>query len=430
LWGAATSAYQIEGAVENDWTAWEAAGRLRARGDRCGEGSGHRGRWRSDLSLLPTIGANAYRFSVEWSRIEPREGHFDLDAIGLEIERVNHLRQLGVEPVVTLHHYTHPRWFWEDGGWESPQSVERFGRFARVVGDALAEKVRWWVTLNEPIVFVLGGFLAGWIPPGVRSFSSAGTALKNLLRAHVEAAIAVRERNPTAQIGIAHNMMEFAPDRPGNPLERRLAASGDQLYNQALLEAIATGTVSWSFPGEGSVGFRVPELPTTNDFIGVNYYSRVHVRFRGMPGALGDFVYRDPERRGLTDMGWEIHPEGFDRALERAEEGGRPVLVTENGIATRKDARRRAFLREHVLVLSHRRRSGSPIVGYLHWSLLDNFEWLEGFRPRFGLFEVDYATLARRRRPSADVFAELGRSIAAEDLTDSTARTTAAPSRR
>ena len=160
LWGAATSAYQIEGAVENDWTAWEAAGRLRVAGERCGEAAGHRSRWRSDLSLLPTIGANAYRFSVEWSRIEPRPGSIDLEALGLEIERVAYLRQLGIEPVVTLHHYTHPRWFVEEGGWENPRSADRFGRFARAVADALGGKVHWWVTLNEPIVFVLGGFLA------------------------------------------------------------------------------------------------------------------------------------------------------------------------------------------------------------------------------------------------------------------------------
>lgn len=415
LWGVATSAYQIEGAPGNDWTDWEAAGRLHVRGERCGIATDHRSRWRSDLSLLPTIGANAYRFSVEWSRIEPRRGRFDSDALGLEVERVDYLRRLGVEPVVTLHHYTHPRWFWEDGGWERTGSIETFRRFARAVVDAFDGKVRWWVILNEPIVFVLGGFLAGWIPPGRRSFASAGAALQNLLHAHVAAAGSVRERDPSARIGIAHNMMELTPDRPGYPLDRKLASEGDRLYNAALLEAIATGSLSWSFPGEGTVHVRVPDLPGSNDFVGVNYYSRAHLRFRGTPGAAGEFHYRDPEGRGLTDMGWEIYPEGFDRALARAEETGRPVLVTENGIATRDDARRRAFLAEHVLVMAHRRRAGSPILGYLHWSLLDNFEWLEGFRPRFGLFEVDYATFARRRRPSADLFAALGRSLAADE---------------
>jgi beta-glucosidase len=411
LWGVATSAYQIEGAVDNDWTAWEAAGRLRARTERCGVATRHRDRWQADLALLPTINANAYRFSVEWSRLEPRPGEPDLDALALEVERVDYLRRLGIEPVVTLHHYTHPRWFWEDGGWESTAGVQHFRRFAGLVADALAGKVRWWVVLNEPIVFLLGGYLAGWIPPGQRSFASAGKALQNLLRAHAEAAFLIKEKDPAARVGIAHNMVEFSADRPGNPLDRKLVAAGDRLYNLALLDAVATGDMSWSYPGEGKAEFRIAELPAANDFVGVNYYSRVHLRFRGVPGAVGEFFYRDPEGRGLTDMGWEIYPEGFDRALKRAEAAGRPVLVTENGIATRDDARRRAFLTEHVLVLAHRVSAGSPIQGYLHWSLLDNFEWLEGFAPRFGLFEVDYATFSRRRRPSADLFADLPRSV-------------------
>jgi beta-glucosidase len=411
LWGVSTSAYQIEGAVENDWCLWEAAGRLKVKAERCGEAAGHRRRWRSDLALIPTIGANAYRYSIEWSRIEPRPGRVDDAALALEVERLDLLERLGIEPVVTLLHYTHPVWFQEDGGWEKRSSVERFRNFTRIVADTLGKRVRWWVTLNEPIVFLLGGFLAGLIPPGQRSFAAAAAALENLLRAHSEAAAVVREINPSARVGIAHNLLEFAPDRPGNSLDRRLAAAGDRLYNLALLDAMGSGRMSWAFPGEGKAEFSLPEFPASNDFVGVNYYSRVHLRFRGLPGPVGDFLYRDVGGRGLTDVGWEIHPEGFDRALRRAEAVGLPVLVTENGIAARDDGRRRDFLREHYLVLAHRRRSGAPIAGYLHWSLLDNFEWLEGFAPRFGLFEVDYTTLDRRRRPSADLFAALGRSL-------------------
>ncbi len=169
--------------------------------------------------------------------------------------------------------------------------------------------------------------------------------------------------------------------------------------------------MDWSFPGQGRARFRVPGLPEANHFVGVNYYSRVHIRFRGATGAIGQFLYRDPESRGLTDMGWEIHPHGFDRVLRQAETVGLPVIVTENGIATTDDRLRRDFLREHALVLAHRRAAGARIDGYFYWSLIDNFEWLEGIRPRFGLFEVDYATFARRRRPSADLFAELGRQF-------------------
>jgi len=414
LWGAATSSYQTEGAVANDWTDWEAAGRLRDAGERCGLAAGHRKCWKADFALLPSIGANAYRFSVEWSRIEPLPGEFDEDELGLQRARVQRLRSLSIEPVVTLHHFTHPRWFQAEGGWESPKSVERFGRFARVVGEALAPHVAVWVTVNEPIVLLLGGYLGGLMPPGRRSFSAAAKALEHILRAHEEAAGILREKSPAgARVGLAHNMLEFAPDRADSALDRRLAQAGERLYNRALLEAVSTGDMDWAFPGEGRVKFQLSGWPATHDYLGVNYYSRVHLRFGGVAGTLGRYLYRDRHARGLTETGWEVRPEGFDSVLLAAAQAGRPILVTENGIAARDDGKRRDFLREHALVLAHRRAAGTPVEGYFHWSLLDNFEWLEGFRPQFGLFEVDYATFARRRRPSADLFAALGRGFTA-----------------
>ena len=411
LWGTATSAYQIEGARENDWTEWERAGRLKPGAEPCGEGSGHRRRWESDLALLPTIGANAYRYSVEWSRIEPRPGEFDADELAVEARRAARLEALGVEPVLTLFHYTHPIWFWRDGGWENPKSVAWFSRFADRVAEAVSPRVRLWVTLNEPVVFILGGYLGGVIPPGHREFSRSARALEHLLRAHAAAAAAIRSRDGQARVLIAHNMLDFAPDRPGHPVDRRLVTGGEALYNTSLVEALATGHVRWNFPGQGRSAVRIAELPGSSDAFGVNYYSRVHLRFRGLPGFAGEFFYRDPHRRGLTQTGWEIHPEGFGRVLRAAAQSGLPILVTENGIATDDDRVRRDFLREHALVLAHARAGGLPIEGYFHWSLLDNFEWLEGLRPRFGLFEVDYATFRRRRRPSADLFASLGRSF-------------------
>jgi beta-glucosidase len=414
LWGVATSAYQVEGAPDNDWSEWESRGRLKTGSAPCGSGSGHRARWRQDLELLPSLGANAYRYSIERSRIEPEPGRFSEEALAFESERVAALARLGVEPCVTLHHYTHPRWFWSRGGWEATESVDGFRRYTEAVAAALGPRVRWWVTLNEPIVFLLGGYLGGLIPPGRKSFAAAARSLEHLLRAHVEAAAVLHEAIPGSRVGIAHNMLAFAPDRLGSVLDRRLVREGERLYNLALLEGIATGGIDWSFPGQGRARFRLPELPASNDFVGVNYYSRVHLRFRGLPGAIGEFFYRDPAARGLTDMGWEVHPHGFDDVLRQAAAAGKPIVVTENGIATVDDRRRQDFLREHTLVLAHRRAAGTSIAGYFHWSLLDNFEWLEGFRPRFGLYEVDYATFARRRRPSADVFAKLGRQFISE----------------
>jgi beta-glucosidase len=213
LWGVATSAYQIEGAPESDWTEWERLGRLKEREVRCGVASGHRERWRQDLSLLPAIGANAYRYSIEWSRLEPRPGEFDAEALELESERAGFLRAGGIEPVVTLLHYTHPAWFWRAGGWENRDSIGWFRRLAERIGAALPD-VRMWVTVNEPITFILGGYLGGLIPPGKKSFAAAAKALEHLLRAQTEAALALAERPSGARCGLAHNMLRVARGLP------------------------------------------------------------------------------------------------------------------------------------------------------------------------------------------------------------------------
>ncbi len=408
LWGVATSAYQIEGGIENDWSDWEAQGRLRARHERCGRAADHHTLWPQDFLLLPAISANAYRFSLEWARIEPDEGKFSPGALSLARRRVETLRGLGIEPVLTLFHFTHPRWFWRYG-WESREGVEAFRRFVLRVADALGDLVDHWTVVNEPLVFILGGYLDGSIPPGRRSLPLAMKALEGLLRAHTEAAAVVRSRNPKAQLGLAHNMMGFAPERAGSWLDRAVAAAADRFYNRALLEGIATGVLDFRFPLSGRFRFVNADLPAACDFVGVNYYSRLHLRFSGRRRLLHEFFYRDARGRGLTDTGWEVHPAGLESSLRIAAETGRPLLVTENGIATRQDALRCDFLREHALMLGQALRSGIDLRGYFYWSLLDNFEWLEGFAPRFGLFEVDYATYRRRRRPSANVFAELGR---------------------
>ncbi len=414
LWGVATSSYQVEGAPSNDWTQWESEGRLKDAGERAGRASHHRERWRDDYDLLPSIGANAYRYSIEWSRIEPRPGEYDPAALGVERERAEKLFRMGIEPVLTLHHYTHPRWFEREGGWENRDAVARFRSLTRVVAEAVSPFVRTWVTLNEPVVFLLGGYVAGLIPPGRTSFGAAAKAFEHMLIAHTEASAEIHARVSGARVGIAHNMLDFAPDRADSLADRRLAAAGESLYNRSLLEGLATGSLRWVFPGKGRAAFAVAGLERSSDFVGVNYYSRVHLRLRSLFRMTGEFFYRDRDGRGLTETGWEVHPQGLDTMVRLAASGGLPVIVTENGIATGDDRRRRAFLREHALVISHLLGAGVPVQGYFYWSLLDNFEWLEGFRPRFGLFEVDYATGARRRRPSADTFRWLGRSIAGE----------------
>ncbi len=409
LFGVAVSHYQVEGGDPCDWTGWEAAGRT--KGGACGRATDSWERYEEDAALAAGLGANAFRFSISWSRVEPLRGAFDEAALARYRRFVEHLVSAGLEPVVTLHHYTHPVWFHGATPWTSPSSVDTFTRFARKVARALAPHVRLYVPFNEPLVFLLGGFLDGQIPPGLADPRAAAQALDNLLAAHAETAAALREEAPGAAIGIAHNMMDFAPDRAGNPLDNLLARHAHRLYNGAFLEAFSTGRWDIRIPPFTRLKGRRDGLVGSLDLVGVNYYSRLHVRFPAATRVLTDFAYRDRLGRGLTDNGWEIAPESFAALLGDAGRLGLPVLVTENGIADGRDTLRPAFLRSHLAALAAAEATGVEVAGYLHWSLLDNFEWLDGYGPKFGLFSVDPATFERRERPSASVFRELGRTF-------------------
>ncbi len=413
LWGVAVSHYQVEGNDNCDWTDWEAAGRT--RGEPCGDAAGSWTRYEEDARLARDAGANAFRFSVSWSRVAPAPGEWDSVALGRYRALVETLAALDLEPIVTLFHYTHPRWFHERTPWTSPSSVDAFALFARKVAQALGRRVRLYTIFNEPLVLVLGGYVDGQIPPGLKDVTAASRAFTNLLTAHCASAAAIREVTPGAVISVAHNMMSFAPERPFSVLDRACSWWAHRVYNRALPEAFATGAWSFSLPPFGRFRGRLKDLPASLDVLGVNFYSRLHLRCPGS-SRLGtsqlliDYGYIDRTRRGLTDNGWEIVPEALLSILKEAAGAGFPLLITENGLADASDTRRGAFLRDHAAVLERAEALGIPVHGYLHWSLLDNFEWLDGYSPRFGLFELDRVTMERRPRASVAEFRRLGAS--------------------
>jgi beta-glucosidase len=416
LWGVAVSHYQVEGGDACDWSEWEAAGRT--KGGACGRAAGSWERYEEDADLAAAAGANAFRFSVSWSRVEPRRGVFDGAALARYGRLVDRLLARGLEPVVTLHHYTHPAWFHQETPWTAQSSVEAFARFARRVAEELAPRVRVWITLNEPLVLLLAGFLDGQIPPGLEDGRAAGLARGNHFAAHAAAAAAIRDAAPRAAVGIAHNMIDFVPSRPLWPFDRLLARHARRLYNGSFLEAFATGRWDLWIPPFTRLHGRLSSLAGSLDFVGVNYYSRLHVTCPAPTRVLSRFAYRDPRGRGLTDNGWEIAPESFGPLLRDASALGLPVLVTENGLADGGDTKRPEFLRAHVEALLEAERAGVPVAGYLHWSLVDNFEWLDGYGPKFGLYALDPETLERRPRPSVAVFHELGKSFLGVGLPD------------
>lgn len=390
LWGAATASHQVEGGNRhNDWWELEQAGRLpHASGEACR----HYERYESDFDLARSLGHNAHRLSLEWSRIEPTPGTWDDTELEHYANVLAALRARGIEPVVTLHHFTNPAWFARRGGWTRSDSVALFTRYVEHVATRLAGKVRYWLTVNEPTVYAKHAYVAGDWPPCQRNaWWSAASATYHLCRAHVAAYRVLHARNPDAMVGIAHSAPYVAACNPDSAADRRAACLRDFALNEVVFRMIG----------------RRPAAVL--DFIGLNYYARQLVRVRGASGLARLFgtECKDDHHgtpRWFTTLGWEVHAPGLRRVLERFGRYGVPLMVTENGIATTDEAQREEYLQTHLQALGQSVAEGIPVLGYLYWTLMDNFEWAEGRNARFGLIAVDFDTQVRTVRPAAQAF--------------------------
>jgi beta-glucosidase len=377
LWGSATAAHQIEGGnVNNDWWAWEHnpdSGCAESSGDGCD--SWHR--WREDVDLVADLGLGAYRFSLEWSRIEPAEGEWSIAAL-------DHYRRIcaaclgrGIQPVVTFHHFTTPLWLTARGGWEAPDAPERFARFVGRAGAHLGDLIGWACTINEPNVIGVMGYTMGHFPPGVKNDLGRHAAVNEaMVRAHRLAVEALRAGPGTFPVGLTLSMGELVATEGGEGVRQ----AAEDLLENVFLEA--TGG---------------------DDYMGVQCYTRM--RF-GPKGLLG------PEKGvPVTQMGYEYWPQVVEHTVRRAAAvTGVPVVVTENGIGTDDDTQRIDYITKALTGLRRCLDDGLDVRGYFAWSLLDNFEWSLGYRPTFGLVAVDRMTFERRPKPSAFWFGELARS--------------------
>jgi beta-glucosidase len=414
--GVATAAHQVEGDNDNsDWWDFEQLPGRVIDGSRSGRACEHLRRFRDDLALVRDLHNDAYRFSVEWARVEPEPGRFDPAALAHYREVVEACRSLGLEPLVTLYHFTLPRWFAARGGWLAPGAVADFRRYARAVAGALGPLVRLWVTVNEPMVYLYQGYLRGVWPPARRSLPEAVRAGRALARAHVEAYRVLHEspgyRGEAPQVGLAQHLRVFDPARRGHRPDALAAAAQEAVFNWGFLDSLDRGRF---YPPLGA-GDAVPGWRPSLDYVGVNYYTRDRIRFApARPGALFGLPER-PAGAWLNDLGWEVHPAGLGRLLrETYRRYGRPLWVTENGIADATDAGRPAFIAAHLAEVARVLAEGVPVRGYCHWSLYDNFEWAEGFAARFGLYAVDFRTQRRALRQGGRVYAGIVRTRAVQ----------------
>jgi len=405
LWGTATSSHQVEGNnMNNNWWAWEQEEGRILNGEKSGLACDWwGGRWREDLDRAAEGHQNAHRLSIEWSRVQPTPERWDEDAIDRYREIMRGLHGRDMTPLVTLHHFSDPIWLAEMGGWENSAVVGYFSKYVRKVVEALQEYVNLWVTINEPNILVLLGYVYGRFPPGKKNMSAALQVLINLVRAHAAAYHAIHEIQPQARVGTAYNYRGFQAHKSWSPLDNTAVNLHSKVFNDAFPRAITQGVLRLPF-------FRkhIPEAKATLDFLGINYYTKDNISFNLLkPKELfGDKFY--PEDADLSDTGFIANrPTGMFEALKWGRGYNLPMIITENGVEDADDHMRPRFIIQHVHQVWRAVNFNYPIKGYFHWTLVDNFEWERGWTQRFGLWDLDVKTQRRKKRPSADLYAQI-----------------------
>jgi beta-glucosidase len=368
-WGTATAAHQIEGGnTNNDWWEFEHtpnSGCAESSGDGCDSWL----RWEEDADLVAALGLDNYRFSVEWSRIEPAEGEISRAALAHYRRQCEGLRERGIDPVITFHHFTTPRWLTAEGGWENGRIVERFASFCGVVAKELGGVMTRACTINEPNIVATMGWHAGMFPPGKTDKELSYRVGANLVAGHRAAVEAIREAAPEIPVGLTLSMTDYQLVAGGEEQLKRIRGHAEDVFL------------------DGTAG---------DDFLGVQVYTRMRIGPAGWAGYEPGIP--------VLDMGYQFYPQSLGNCLRRAAaytDAALPLLVTENGIGTTDDGQRIDYVRQALRGVLDVIAEGIDVQGYTYWSLLDNFEWALGYRPRFGLVGVDRSTFARTPKPSA-----------------------------
>lgn len=395
-WGSATSAHQVEGNNINDWSEWEKTNAKRLTEEVkakwqpwqqekfpemfepenyiSGRACDHYHRYKEDFNIAKSLGQNAHRFSIEWSRIEPEEGKFDEKEIEHYRKVILALRQRGIEPFVTLWHWPVPLWLEGEGGVKSRNFINYFQRYAKKITNSFKNEVKFWITLNEPEVYAANSYLKGEWPPCKKNLFVYLKALSNLTVAHKKAFLAIKSIDAGAQVGVAKHNVYF------------------EAYKNKLINRLFKKFIDWWWNF-----YFLNQIKNYQDFIGLNYYFHNRIIYG----------FNKNENKIVSDLGWELYPEGIYHVLKDLKKYKKPIYITENGIADAQDKKRIKFIKDHLFWVHKAIQEGVDVRGYFYWSLLDNFEWDKGFWLRFGLVEIDYKTMGRKIRPSAWEYAKI-----------------------
>ncbi len=402
LWGAATSAHQVEGeSYNNDWWQWEQ--RLgNVQGDASSQlAAGHKARYRADFDLARRLGHNAHLMSLEWSRIQPTENEYDQTALAHYREVLSALKARNMTPVCVLHHVALPVWFAERHGWADGAAAQIFAAYAAHVASELGDLCKWWIPILEPVHTLSMGFLHRRWPPASRNIYRAWAALKNMMRGHAAAYAALHEVHSDAMAGPALRMRRVSPLDSDSPWDLRVARCEEYRSNRMFLEAVVRG--------RAPLGPKpMQALKGSADFIGVSFYGKETVRVAPLaPRCLFAAFKPEAKKTYVSFPAYERNIQAFEHVLRVASSYDLPLLVTGNGLATERDVERADYIQQHILALGACMDSGLDIRGYFHRSLLDSFEWEQGYQQRFGLVHVDRETMARTPNPSAYIYKEI-----------------------
>lgn len=452
LWGSATAPYQIEGGLDRtDWAQWERMPGRILNGDRANDGPRSFTQFEAELDALVATHQNAYRLGFDWSRIFPTRAQWDRCAAARTRPLADFMTECraaadpqGVAyyhrvldamaarrlvPMVTLYHFVLPDYLhdlaqpYDTQGWVRDGIVDDFAAWSRFAGAEYGRKVDWWITLNEPLVIAAGGYVQNVFPPGAPlNFDRVRHLVTNMIRGHARSYDALHEADTFAVAGNAdagvggtggrpalvsiatHNRV-FRAERPGNEADEAGARATAYINNDLFMNAIVAGDLDADADGTltGPTDVRNdPTLRARADYIGLNYYGLTLVH--GLPTLpiLRGFPQQVSLNTPLpkSDLDWDLYPQGFLLVMRELRRFNLPVVITENGLADGSGTNRPRFLAEHLAIVARAIREGVDVRGYFHWSIIDNFEWAEGFCPRFGLYRVDYADPARRRTPT------------------------------
>jgi len=381
LWGASTSAHQVEGEnINNDWWEFE---QQRIPKLRSGKACDQWNLYKEDIALIKKLGHQAHRLSLEWSRIEPSKGEWSQEAIDHYKNVLKELKKNDIKVCLTIHHFTNPKWLGAEA-WEKSSTAILFERFAKKCAEEFGEYVDFWITINEPSVFMYQGWHVGVWPPGKKvSQWKQLHVLWIMAKAHKKAYQAIKKYSQ-APIGIANNVQSY------------------QAYDRESLKSLFQ---TWLLEFSNNRLFYLLSGKNTHDFLGMNYY--FHHRLVKSSGVIPNFLDPIHEKRERNDLGWEVHPEGLFQVIMSLNHYQKPMMITECGIATESEHVRQRHMMKVLKEVSHAIGAGANMIGFMYWSFMDNFEWADGFTPRFGLVEIDYKTQKRIPRNSAWLYKKI-----------------------